>query len=138
MREILCRGKSIDTGQWAEGFLVVDTIVCEDAVPVKHYHIEKMTLGSFPDDFQSGISETVDPETVGQYTGLTDKNGKKIFEGDILKFSDCGIYPVWWDADFFTFGSCWFSDFDPLYKYDRNKIEVIGNIHDNPELLEGK
>lgn len=79
----------------------------------------------------------VDPETVCEYTQMTDKNGRKIFEGDILRFEDCSNYPVVWDSDYCAFGSCWYSDFDHLSKYRSIKIEVVGNIFDNPELLEG-
>ena len=80
----------------------------------------------------------VDPETVGQYTGLKDKNGKKIFEGDTVWFSDekergvvyfdnsCARFAVRFD----TFDAA----FDHLYS---NELEIIGNVHDNPELMEG-
>ena len=129
MREILFRGKQeYKNKEWAFGSLHSEYGETDKNGQRK---IDYRILG------MRGECDYVLSETVGQFTGLTDKNGKKIFEGDILKFGDCGIYPVWWDADFFTFGSCWFSDFDPLYKYDRNKIEVIGNIHDNPELIGG-
>ena len=138
MREILFRGKSVNNGEWAEGFLVIDTIFCEDAVPVKHYHIDEMNLGTFPVEFQSGISETVDPETVGQFTGMTDKNGKKIFEGDICKHRSN------YSGDFII-SVVTFTDGQFLAMADNNsgfnlsdKLEVIGNIHDNPELLEVK
>lgn len=131
MREILFRGKSVNTGEWVEGFLVVDTIVCEDAESVKHYHIEEMTLGSYPNEFQSGISETVDPITVGQFTGVTDKNGKKIFEGDMVVSCDifgapdsCGI--VNWNELF----SAWHVGEKSLYGNRIATYEVIGNIND--------
>ncbi len=87
----------------------------------------------------------VDPSTLGQFTGLIDKHGVKIFEGDILKglrYHDFGQggeyvpcqYVVTWDAKWVRFS--------PLhlfsgYVYDLKNFEVIGNIHDNPELLEG-
>ena len=147
MREILFRGKSVNTGEWVEGFLVVDTIVCEDAEPVKHYHIEEMTLGSYPNEFQSGISETVDPITVGQFTGLTDKNGKKIFEGDVVvcrqdingNWIDYCVEIGYVEMKHGAFGLHRkqgyyrpFKDWLEDYEY-----EVIGNIHDNPELMEG-
>jgi uncharacterized phage protein (TIGR01671 family) len=87
----------------------------------------------------------VDFETVGQYTGLTDKNGKKIFEGDIVKVTDdngetdlcsCGVGEVC-----FYDGVWYIGDEVNDGLYDVNKIyyvEVIGNIHDNPELLKGE
>ncbi len=120
MREILFRGKSVPGGRWLYG----DYMSYAGGAQIWTHDADGGTWNAI-----------VDLTTVGQYTGLTDKNGKKIFDGDILKFDDMGIYPVWWDADYCTFGSCWFSDFDPLHKYDSRKIEVIGNIHDNPELL---
>ena len=85
------------------------------------------------------------PETVGEYTGLTDKNGKKIFEGDILAFSDRLVYVHWHD-----YCGCWDCSYikaiegKPTLHEERSpnkwryKAEVIGNIHDNKELLEVK
>lgn len=111
----------------------------------------------------------VDPSTVGQYTGLTDKNGKKIFEGDIFKFPDevwesyytsCGTeYDSWEVENYGVVGFCDYSGrFDFIkYKFSENSVEadlhenrdmefyefvseleVIGNIHDNPELLKAE
>ena len=97
------------------------------------------------------VSSIVDPETVGQYTGLTDKNGNKIFEGDIIAYEDetPGQYE-YHDSLFINRGVIRFDDGqfyftnsiaatmdDLLYKGTLD-CEVIGNIHDNPELLEGK
>ena len=135
MREILFRGKSVNDGNWVEGSLVVTTIEPADDTPIKHYHIENMTIGVFPDGFQSGLSETVNPNTVGQFTGLTDKNGKKIFDGDIVKkVGDKCV--VKWDeecANFIIIGAMTRLDFSLFFA---KHLEVIGNIHDNPELLE--
>lgn len=115
MREILFRGKSVYTGKWAVS-------VCPHGV---------MRSGHLCDDFML--------ETVGQFTGLTDKNGKKIFEGDIGKSID-GVFLVRWSEE-----KCAFvMDF---YDYPKEELyleemwddaEIIGNIHDNPELLEGE
>ena len=76
MREILFRGKRTDNGKWTEGFLVD---LC---------HIGNWVL-----------CEPIHPETVGQFTGLTDKNGRKIFEGDILRYYDDEIQVVEWSSE---------------------------------------
>lgn len=125
MREILFRGKRIDDGEWLYGHYVhqygADMIYLPDGVDREYgfdyYHIDK--------------------ETVGQYTGLTDRNGKKIFEGDIIKniagHVYCGsyTYTVVWRCGWFC-GEGGVVDIQPEYF---NCCEVIGNIHDNPELL---
>lgn len=153
MREILFRGKSVNDGNWVQGSLVVTTIEPADDTPIKHYHIEDMTIGVFPNEFQSGLSETIDPKTVGQYTGLTDKNGKKIFEGDILKIAQktdsLGTYyspPLTYPLNVFVkWDMCswmWETICEDKYyisfpdAWCHFECEVIGNIHDNPELLE--
>ena len=121
MREILFRGKRVDSGEWNEGNLVR-----------RAKELLIVTLGF--------ICGEVIPETVGQYTGLRDKNGNKIFEGDILRFpypSTQNIYSVMWSG-------CSFVRKDPdgyylsLNALNCDEYEVIGNIHDNPELLEGE
>ena len=173
MREILFRGKCVDTGRWYEG---------------QYIHLHKTThcpigdLGRFPDnDIHQIVFERmtdwelpnqhlrvdVDPETVGQFTGLTDKNGKKIFEGDVFKFPDeifesyytsCGTEYNSWETE--NYGVIGFDEdsgrYDFVqYRFENNvveadlhenqdidfadfvrELEVIGNIHDNPELLE--
>ena len=150
MREILFRGKDKDDGNWYEGYYLQlhDTTYClvpSDNVDEanrlnkenEHHYIvfEQMTDWGLPNKH---LRAEVLSETVCQYTGLTDKNGRKIFEGDILRFEDCSNYPVVWDSDYCAFGSCWYSDFDHLSKYRSIKIEVVGNIFDNPELLENE
>lgn len=125
MREILFRGKSIH-GEWVKGFYV--------CVPDTHY----IMTGKF-DSLTNGIINSeaykVDPATVGQFTGLTDKNGVKIFEGDIvLHKGECGLVGYSYDYGMFEvdFDYCFASFID----ISASNCEVIGNIHDNPELLE--
>lgn len=81
MREILFRAKRIDNGEWVYGqYAYLLNARTEDGEPIKHMIVDGTPFG-----------QTVDPSTIGQYTGLTDKNGKKIFEGDICKGKTCSI-----------------------------------------------
>ena len=120
MREILFRGKRLDNGEWAEG----DLIQAPDGRAA--ISTEEDLLG-------------VDPETVCQYTGLIDKNGRKVFEGDIIRFEK-KTYTVVWLEEIASFDSkplkgerC-----RPSMNKGTMKVsEVIGNIFDNPELLKG-
>lgn len=137
MREILFRGKRSD-GEWAFGSLLKVTF---DGTT---YNL------IFADNFlfvfgQAKAMEhaAVIPETVGQFTGLLDKNGKKIFEGDIvnvLQGKDKGVASVGFENGTFMLyprtgniyeRSLW------AYWYNDWEVEIIGNIHDNPELLGG-
>ena len=142
MREILFRGKRCDNGEWVDGFLLKE---CNYATCSWNLAIEYKTdrFGKFAYD----VAEVV-TETVSQFTGLTDKNGKKIFEGDIVRVCldpEICVGNVIWDSEIasynipFNNGKCVL----PLDIFiAKNKvgekvwIEVIGNIHDNPELLE--
>ena len=137
MREILFRGQTPITKK-----LIYGTGLLYDGVNTWIVNNEP------PNSLAIGETRScVIPETIGQYTGLTDKNGKKIFEGDILEFSDRVVEVFWhthlgcWDTNFikFTTKENGRDDMSPC-RWDY-RAEVIGNIHDNPELLkerEGK
>lgn len=126
MREYLFRGKMIANGNWSEGNLLVTRQGCCIT----------------PDATVLGSYGAVDPETVGQYTGMLDKNGTKIFEGDICNFSnrsDIDNYGVVvYDADETEFGIDYGSTYLGLGRhYPPRDVEVIGNIYDNPNLVRG-
>ena len=138
MRDYLFRGKRKDNGEWVEGYLVIAD---------ERYFIAKcpecITSLYYPDDIYSftGFVEVI-PETVGQYTGLTDKNGKGIFEGDIVKtdkFSEPNKqYIIKYDLLFGAFiGHDRYNFYFVTFDGDSDEFEVIGNIHDNPELMKG-
>lgn len=122
MREILFRGKRIDNGEWVEGYLIIRVT----GIPYIGWE-------AFSD---KGLQ--VDPDTVGQYTGVTDKNGKRIFEGDIIQNLD-GISVVVFDEK--TKGFCMSFIEYPYETLDMGEMwddtEIIGNANDNPELMGG-
>lgn len=133
MRDILFRGKRVDNGELIEGFYAKSG---------------DRTFILIDNDFAVGyvIMKEVYPETVGQFIGLTDKNGKKIFEGDIVQYQ-----PEYWCepmqsvveycADKWNYPAFDLKDHDYAANglqcaHEEEGCEVIGNIHDNPELLE--
>ena len=128
MREILFRGKCKTDNEWLYGFPYVTR---KNAVKINWYCSE----------FGSMRTDEVDPETVGQYTGLTDKNCKKIFEGDLIRSTETGETAiVQWFSEHSAF-MIWCKTSNQvgfLYECEKSIIEVIGNIHDNPELIGGE
>ena len=137
MREILFRGKRTDNGKWECGDLLSPNEF--NAIP----HIVYIDyLNEYGDIGE--ISTPVIPETVGQFTGLVDKNGKRIFEGDIVhcvsKLDSADMVVIFECGQFRMVISEKYHEYQTnTGYYDINcfEKEVIGNIHDNPELLEG-
>lgn len=143
MREILFRGKRIDNDEWACGSFCMDAIELKNGpcgvdgfIRLFDFHMGKMQM------------HEVDRETVGQFIGLTDKNGKKIFEGDLIKADNGdGISKdsplIVSKPDFyagFTSGRIIDGEYienNVLNQYIASQMIVVGNIHENPELLEG-
>ena len=145
MREILFRGKRLSDGAWIVGNLFVpdsydaNTQICMGTPTIR-------------------ISANIDPDTVGQFTGLYDKNGKPIFEGDIVEFESHGYIPSIERGEVVFNNGCfcikWYTDVSLEYGWDgyfhqigktsewqdmgasgtiTYTYEIIGNIHDNPE-----
>lgn len=117
----LFRGKRKDNGKWVEGSLNVFP------------HSGRMMIFNHSDlDFYK-----VDPDTVGECTGLEDKNGKLIFEGDILKGMR-GLHRVYYDTSLACFEWAKINgNWEESFSGFADEYEIIGNVHDNPELLEG-
>lgn len=154
-REILFKAKRIDNGEWVEGqYAYITNPLTEDGKPIKHLICNGTNI----------FNDLIDPDTLCQYTGLTDKNGKKIWENDILigHGNDKDLSKV-------SFGKFYVIDAETLRRVDevigwhteaietdalskcepfclpmpltdfyieRSEFEVYGNIFDNPELLE--
>ena len=132
MREILFRAKSNygNVGEWEYG-LVAQPHVTENGI-VTSYYFTKICENGWTSQ------RTVSANTIGQYTGLTDKNGTKIFEDDFAKNID-GLFLVCWDKEKSAFVMRFQEyPYETLYLEEMwEDSEVIGNIHDNPELLKG-
>ena len=142
MREILFRGKRKDNGEWICGGSLIQTFDNGVYIP-KCGETASVTYDIYTDHIASVTYENdarfykVDPETVGQYTGFTDKNVKKIFEGDIVAMKTELAETVGYIS--YSIKSARFAcktrykvqfTLDNTFEYD-----IIGNIHDNPELL---
>lgn len=131
-REILFRAKKVEGGEWVDGYIVK-----------KHGTYFLYDINNSDTCRQNNY--LIDEDTICQYTGLTDMNGKKIFEGDIVRFGKnygevkFGLHESNWQIDKYNQG--FFAKFSKVYfrnelGFWRDKVIVTGNIYDNPELLE--
>ena len=133
IREVIFRGKRMDNGEWVKGYLYIT-------------HIGSHEIGSYDAEINiERLTFDVIPETVGQYTGLTDKNGVKIFEGDVVhcvsKLDSADMVIIFECGQFRMILAEKYHEYQTnVGYYDINCFakEVIGNIHDNPELLGGE
>ena len=125
MREILFRAKDngVLNGVWQYGSLDISNPDAPTIIRIDR-HNNKMFI-------------PILIETVGQYTGLTDKNGKKIFEGDIIDIQYPDIFVANTVVEYVGASFVASTDYDAWALDDFVSLEVIGNIHDNPELLKG-
>lgn len=147
MREILFRGKEKDTNEWVYGYLLADTADCslkkEGKCSCAHDGSICWIL-EWDDAFHEYAEKEIIPETVGQYTGLNDKNGKKIFEGDIVRYperlldgKDCfcinlvSFYEGGFSVSKYFLNNWLYNGANGNIQLDN--IEVIGNFHDQKD-----
>lgn len=130
----LSKAKRLDNGEWVVGFYAY--------IHKKHYIYTGLIHAGLYD-----VAERfeVDPSTICQCTGLKDKNGKLIWENDIVKYKHSNFYKAFWQnnyyqfswicvkSDVFSIGAKW-----DLWSFKSFEIEVVGNIFDNPELVESE
>ena len=138
IREVIFRGKRTDSGEWVYGYYTKARYFLNK----KEMHIIfEPDVEAFPHCEFTGYEEVL-PETVGQYTGLTDKNGVRIFEGDIVKY-DVNYHDMVISYDVENWGGWLYEDMDDnmqaysIYEFCLKDIAVVGNIHDNPDILKG-
>lgn len=155
MREILFRGKRVDSEKWVEGYYVCNRFsigFAKEPTICENHYIYKRIEG---EKWFKTIQFEVIPETVSEFCGLLDKNGKKIFEGDIIQFGEDEEYDWEFNIGVVKFGEGTFDggvyvytgffyedkkgniDHNTLYDWEEDweRCKVIGNIYDNPNLL---
>ena len=150
MREILFKAKSTDNGEWIEGSFLQFDDDCAYIIPRYKY---ASTLNKI--ELALATMKSVDPSTLCQYTGLTDRNGERIWENDIVANKWCficgnsvvkfGEYKNFHMPEDYQYGNLGFY-LEHTYNFDKNyrkdmmyfagRCEILGNIFDNPELLD--
>lgn len=149
MREIIFRGKRTDNGEWVYGWPFADTADCSLKKVGKcgcPHDGSEYFIVEWVDDFHEYEEREVIPNTVGQYTWLKDKNGERIFEGDVCRFREwsngemCWVGKVHWEHQQFMISGGPNKECETMFelcmsRFIPENIEVIGNIHDNPELI---
>lgn len=155
MRQIRFRGKDIKTGRWVYGYYAVQYLpdMSDDHQTVEGFHEVHAIYNDEPGNRDKSYWTNADPKTIGQFTGLHDINGKEIYEGDIVtmkrtpegrSMSVTSRHVVTshsvtdWDfhslaKEILSFSMC---NFHEEYSIYNHRVEVIGNIHDNPELAQ--
>ena len=145
MREILFRAKRADNGEWVEGYYIyhIKRTICPIGDSVKAEDEQHVIMQDGFSDWnmpRNTVFFNIDPENVCQYTGLKDKNGKRIWENDIVS----GYFNHKKITGFIKYGSnaVYYIEREGSYgiHLDNSEdwLEVIGNIFDNPELLKGE
>lgn len=150
MREILFKAKRTDNGKWVEGYYIyhikrTPCVFGDSVKPEDEQHVIMQDGFSDWNMPRDTVHYDIDPSTLCQYTGLTDKNGRKIWENDILReYADTDslgndlyyFYQVFWDNINSEYGVKNDVESMGLSCVSTNWAEVIGNVFDNPELLE--
>ncbi len=139
MREILFKAKRKDNGEWVEGYYRADPDLDTHYICGWNYYASENGLEREP------FEEEINPDTLCQYTGFTDKSGKKIWENDILKANldeshpeDITYIKILWNECRFCVNENYSTDIWTLEKWDAEHFHVCGNIFDNADLLEVK